>query len=347
MRVAVLSYPMLFQTGGGLRMKVSRTVDALTRLGIEARLVDPVRERLKDYDIVHLFAAYNGNHRIVEQARGDGIPVVISTILNPPFSRWQGRKARLISRMVGRLSRWEMTTSYQQMATALSMADHLVVLGGIERRMLTDGYLVPVDRISVVHNGIGEEFFRADPSTFLRAYPQRRPFVLHTGLIGEVKNQLGLIRALKGCDLDIVLIGYAGQGAQRYLQQCLSEGSDRVSYLGELPHGELIASAYAAASVIAIPSRHEGMPNSILEALAADKPVVLTNNHTMDFAFPASVASEVSPDDLSAIRENVIRFAAAPPLPGRARAVVATMSWDAVATQLSKIYAQVHSTVAA
>jgi glycosyltransferase involved in cell wall biosynthesis len=338
MRVAVLSYPMLFQTSGGLKMKVGRTVDALVRHGIDARLIDPVRERLRDFDVVHIFAPYNGNHRLVEQAKNDGLPVVLSTILNPPFSRWEGRRARFISRVVGRLTRWTMTTSYQQMSTALTLADRLVVLGSIERRMLTDGYRAEAAKISVVHNGIGEEFFRATPEAFLERWPLARPFVLHTGLIGDVKNQLGLIRALKGDDVDIVLVGQVLASTRGYLDACLAEGGSRVHYLGELPHGELIASACSACAVVAIPSLHEGMPNSILEALAADRPVVLTDNHTMDFELPTDVAAQVASADAAAIRRAVLGFLERPPSPGRARSVVAQMSWDRVATQLEQIY---------
>ncbi len=347
MRVAVLSYPMLFQTAGGLSMKVGRTVDALVRRGVDAHLFDPVRERLRDFDLVHVFAPYNGNHRLVEQAKNDGLPVVMSTILNPPFTRWEGMRARFLSRLVGRLTRWEVTTSYDQMATALKLADHLVVLGSIEQRMLVDAFLVPPPKISIVQNGIGEEFFRATPEAFLERWPQlRRPFVLHTGLIGDVKNQLGLVRALKGVDVEVVLVGQAVASARDYLAACLTEGGDRVHYLGELPHGELVASACAACAMVAIPSRHEGMPNSILEALACDRPAVLTNNHTMDFALPGTVAAQVAPDDHQAIRSAVTGFLARPPAPGLARAVVAGKSWDAVAQQLESIYRRLQAPTA-
>jgi len=341
MRVAVLSYPMLFQTSGGLKMKVGRTVQALQRRGIDAKLIDPVHERLAEFDLVHLFAGYNGNHRVVEQAKADGLPVVMSTILNPPFSRWEGVRARWLSRAVGRLSHWKVKTSYDQLAAGLQLADHLVVLGGIERQMLIDGYLMPEEKITTVHNGIGEEFFRGTPDAFLARHKIPQPFVLHTGLIGDVKNQLGLVRALKGTGVHMALAGYAGEANRPYLEACLAEGGEFVHYLGELPHGELIASACAACAVVAIPSRHEGMPNSILEALAADRPVVLTNNHTMDFKLPSAVAQEVAPDDYDSIRRAVMQFIDSAPERGVATKVVAHMSWDAVAEQLSGIYLRV------
>jgi glycosyltransferase involved in cell wall biosynthesis len=340
MRVAVLSYPMLFQTAGGLKMKVGRTVDALVRRGIDARLVDPVREKLRDFDLVHVFAPYNGNHRVLEQASSDGLPVVLSTIFSTPFSRWDGMRARLLSRLVGKLTHYEVTTTYEQTARALALADRLVVLGSNERQKLIDGYLMPASKISIVHNGIGDEFFRATPDAFFDRWPQlRRPFVLHTGQIGEVKNQLGLVRALKGQDIDIVLIGQVG-GEQEYLDACLAEGGSRVHYLGELPHGELIASAYAACTLVAIPSRYEGMPNSILEALACDRAAVLTDTHTMDFELPADVTAQVASGDDAAIREAVVRLLAHPPAPGRARGVVAQMNWGVVAASLEDIYRQ-------
>jgi len=340
MRVAVLSYPMLFQTAGGLKMKVERTVGALGRRGIDARLFDPLRERLKDYDLVHVFAPYNGNNRVIEQAKNDGLPVVLSTIFSTRFSRWDGVRARFLTRVIGKLTRWEVTTSYEQNSRALKLADRLVVLGGMERQCLVEGYLMPPAKISIVHNGIGGEFFRATPDAFFQRWPQlRRPFVLHTGQLYDVKNQLGLVQALRGLDIDIVLIG---QPLDRdYLAACLAEGGARVHYLGELPHGELIASAYAACTLVAIPSRYEGMPNSILEALAADRAAVLTDTHTMDFELPTDVAAQVASTDHPGIRRAVERFLAQPPAPGRARGVVSSMSWDVVAAKLDEVYRQV------
>lgn len=338
MKIAVLSYPMLFQSRGGLSMKVKRTVTALRELGHDAQLFDVNHDLLRNHDLVHVFACYNGNQRIVEQAKRDGLPVVLSTIMNPPFTAAEGRRARFLNRLVGKLTGYEVTTSYWQTRTAIQLADQLVVLGNAEGRMLIEGFQASPDKVNVVHNGIAHEFFEADPAEFLARYPQvRQPFVLHTGLIGDVKNQLGLVRALAGSGIQVVLVGYAGEDMAAYLSQCLAASPD-VIHLGELAHGSLIASACAAAAMVAIPSRHEGMPNSILEGLAADRPVVLTDNHVMDLNLPRDVAIEVNADDLPGIRRAVEGFLAAPPPAGRARSVVSHMSWQAVAERLSTIY---------
>ena len=149
------------------------------------------------------------------------------------------------------------------------------------------------------------------------------------------------MRALKGSGLPIVLAGHSGSATSEYLAACLREGGTEVRHLGELPHGELVASAYAACRVVAIPSRHEGMPNSVLEGLASDRPVVLTNNHSIDFPLPRQVAAEVDADDLPAIRDNVLAYWNQPPAPGTARAVVAHLSWSTVAERLEAIYLRV------
>ncbi len=339
MRVAVLSYPMLFQTSGGLPMKIPRTVAALQARGVDARLIDPVHEHLRDFDLVHVFASNNSNHRIIQMANEFGKPVVLSTIMNPPFTRFEGQRARLLTAMVRKLTNWEVTTSYQQVRDALDSADHLVTLGRAERQMLIDGYCADGSKISIVHNGIGQEFFDADPATFRREFGIEGPFVLHTGWIGDVKNQLGLVRAMKGTGVKVVLAGHAGAASKDYLAACLAEGGEHVIHLGEVAHGELMASACAACRVVAVPSRHEGMPNSVLEGLASDRPVVLTNKHSIDFALPSEVAAEVDADDLGAIREAVMQYWHAAPRPGAARTVVAHLSWDAVAERLSSIYA--------
>jgi glycosyltransferase involved in cell wall biosynthesis len=341
MKIAILSYPMLFQTSGGLSMKVNKTIEALNDNGIYAKIPNLITEKLVDYDLIHVFAPYNGNYRIIEQAKNCGLPVVVSTILNvqKKYNKWDLVKVKTLTKLVGKATNWHVTTSYNQIHRALTMADHLIALGDNERNELNQYYQQPLGKISIIYNGVAKDFFSATPDLFDTTYNIPHPFVLHTGIIGPVKNQLGLIRALKHENLHIVLIGYSDVGSKKYLTQCIEEGCEKVHYLGEFAPGDpQLISAYAAADVVAIPSQHEGMPNSIMEALASDTPSVLTKNNALDLKLSEDVAIAVDPQNEQEIRHAVLKLLTNPPPIYKCRKSVSHLTWDAVATQLEQVY---------
>src|SRR4051812_23254236 len=74
-RIAIVSYSTLFQIPAGLAMKVRQTVRALVSIGVDAKLVNLVEESLSDFDLVHVFGAFNGNDRVVTHAKGLKKPV--------------------------------------------------------------------------------------------------------------------------------------------------------------------------------------------------------------------------------------------------------------------------------
>jgi glycosyltransferase involved in cell wall biosynthesis len=51
---------------------------------------------------------------------------------------------------------------------------------------------------------------------------------------------------------------------------------DRVSFLGNIPQADL-PEHYNSADILLLPSKHEGMPNVVLESLGCGTPVVATN----------------------------------------------------------------------
>lgn len=340
-RIAVVSYPTLFQVSGGMAMKVRQTVRALRTIGVDARLANLVEESISDFDLVHVFGAFNCNHRFVTVAQGLHKPVVVSPVLMPPFSENDGRLARFIDRVTGKLTGWSLSTSYGQIRSALDGADMLLALGSGEREMLLKGYGQPESKIVIVPNGVGEQFFTATPELFLKTFGISRPVVLHVGIIGEVKNQLGLVRALQDDELEVVLVGPCSNLDRRYLEQCIKEGHGRVRYLGEFPHGdEMLTSAYAAAAVLAVPSKFEGMSNCVLEALAAGTPVVTTKHHSWDFRADESAVIEVDPTNPREIRDAVLKLLQGPKPRAQCQAIVSPLSWKSVALRVAKAYAK-------
>jgi glycosyltransferase involved in cell wall biosynthesis len=331
---------MLFQREGGLQVQVRSTIEALRELdipGLEVELVDPNRQRIDSYDVIHVFSAINGNYRLVELAHELDVPVVLSALLSPGWSRVAGFRARLADRLVGRLTDWNVQTSYAQTKRALQLAQVVVALGPAERAALVGGFKVEPSKIRLLPNGISPHFFSASPDTFVGHTGIAGPFVLMVGAISPYKNQLGLVQALAGSDLPIVLIGRAQRQHQSYLQQLLA--SPRVRWLGQLEHDDpLLASAYAAASVLALPSQGEVFPLAVLEALAAGTPAVMTDESALSLPSGDFALKQLRWNDSAALCGAIHELVANPPEGAAVRELVSAFTWQRVAWQIAGYY---------
>jgi len=356
MRVGILSYPMLFQRAGGLQIQVRETVAAMNRLcftaatlpagmrtrGLQVRLVDVNHDRLDDFDLIHVFSAINGNVRIVEMAHELGVPVVLSPLISPGWSRAGALRAQLADRVAGRLTDWMVQTSYAQTKRSLQLASLVIALGERERDAISDGFGVAADKIRVCPNGISAHFFHADQQLFARHTGITGPFVLMVGSISAYKNQLGLARALDGSGHTLVLIGAAARGQQAYLQRL--QAMPHVRWLGALAHADpLLASAYRSAGTLALPSQGEVFPLAVLEALAAGTPVVMTQQSALDLPGAGLALRKVRWNDGAGLLAAVNDLLATPPDRSAVQALVRQFSWECVAGQIAQAYLQVLS----
>ena len=117
-----------------------------------------------------------------------------------------------------------------------------------------------------------------------------------------------------------------------------------VSWLGALDHADpLLASAYHAATVAALPSQGEVFPLSVLEALAAGTPVVMTAQSALDLPDSAFALRKVRWDDGAAQRQAILELLALPPERSRVQALVERFTWERVAAQIADCYYQAQS----
>jgi hypothetical protein len=312
MRIGILSYPMLFQREGGLQAQVRATIRALNtastnggeRLHVE--LADPCRTRLDEYDLVHVFGAGDGNERIVAAAAELQVPVVLSPLLGPGWSRARGARARVAGRLLGKFPDWNVQTSYVQVRRALQLATLVVALGEGERRAIASAFLVDPAKVRVVVHGVSEHFFQAGSELFRASTGNAAPFGLVLGDTVPAAAQ-----ALAELALPLVAIK--------------AVRDDR-----------MLASALAAAAVVVLPA-HTG---AVLEALASGTPVVMNKAVPLEVRNAACAVRLVGDGDVDAIKRAVNAFLDHPVARSAVRAVVREHAWDRVAANIASCYAE-------
>ncbi|MGI0130970.1 MAG: glycosyltransferase family 4 protein [Thermoplasmata archaeon] len=137
-----------------------------------------------------------------------------------------------------------------------------------------------------IPNGLDVSRFEALPS---RAEARRllgldpsAPILLWVGKVVYSKRVEWLFETLRRIPRSIVVAvgGYNeehfGDRYLRELQERYSDVSARATFTGEVPYAG-VSLYLAAADVFAFPSRFEGMPNAVMEAMAARLPVVASD----------------------------------------------------------------------
>jgi glycosyltransferase involved in cell wall biosynthesis len=129
----------------------------------------------------------------------------------------------------------------------------------------------------VIENGVDLEICdRADGKRFSER-TGKSDFILFVGSYREVKNPLLFLElARRMPERDLIM---AGDGLDEKTLTGLYGISvpDNVSLMGRMPHDDVL-DAMSACRVYVMTSRHEGLPNTLLEAMALSRPVVVPSH---------------------------------------------------------------------
>ena len=274
---AVGRFDALAAPGGG-EIQLAATTAALADLGYDARAWRPWDDDLGAGDVVHFFGSRPEFAPLIAAAQAAGARVAVSTIAW--FDRRNAwRESTSLVRRVSAACRYAVRAACPSVPSwrrrQYHAADLLLPNSQAEAEQLMRLFEVPARKIRVVPNGADPRFAGAEPTLFRRRFGDR-PFVLAVGRIEPRKNQLNLVRAMRGSALRLVVVGDVVPGHEAYAQQCRRFADGDALFLPGLAHDDpLLASAYAACACAALVGWYETPGLAALEAAMTGAPIVV------------------------------------------------------------------------
>ncbi|MBC7542910.1 MAG: glycosyltransferase family 4 protein [Candidatus Sericytochromatia bacterium] len=323
LEVLMVSYLSALVIMGGSETQLFETLKALRGNHVRADVSLSLRLDPAAYALVHCFGVYAPDkYEQIQQLPGK---LVISTIYWD-FSRTRGetiltieilKQAATAAEAVERLDDWhagllgltaegreaaeDPPEKAQKMRAIFTNAAHLLPNGRREAEMLLGALSLPDIPYTVVPNAaLTERFLDASPEPFVTAFGLK-DFVLCAGRIEPRKNQHMLIWALRDTGLPLVLVGRRIDAD--YERLCRRWAGDNVHFIPELSP-QMLASAYAAARVHAMPSWVETPGIANLEAALAGCNLVV-GNRAIETEYFGDLAYVCDPANWRSIRDAV------------------------------------------
>jgi glycosyltransferase involved in cell wall biosynthesis len=276
-------------------------------------------------DVLHIHAV--GPWLMVPLAKLLGLKVVVTHHGQDYFREKWNAPARLVLRMGERFG--------------MSFADERIV---ISRGLLELAHTKYGRNASLIPNGVGARLPPTGEELIakLGLTPQR--YIIQVSRLVPEKRQLDLIAAFEAANLPgwkLLLVGGA-QGSQAYAnrveEQCA--GNPAIIRTGFLPP-QKVHELLSQAGIFVLPSSHEGLPISLLEAMKLGTPV-LASNIAANLEVGLDEASYFQVGDIRTLASRLGELAALSP-EGRAAIAERLKSscdhydWDSIATSTFKV----------
>ena len=225
----------------------------------------------KKADIIHTHSyGYFQNHAAWIKEKFQSTPWVITPHFHPSWSMWGGAKRRTLrdfyDSKIGK--------------STMESADLITCVSNHEKEMLVKEIGLSDDNIKIIYNGINWVDWEdiPDKKKFRDSYPEiSERFVIFAGRLATNKGIPDLIEAMyieKSQEFDLVVMG-ADMGLGKDLDKIASSKGVKMHRLGHVDD-EIYRSALSAAEILVLPSEYEAFGIVLLEAAAAQTPVVAT-----------------------------------------------------------------------
>lgn len=305
MKVLFQARPDYLKNPAGDTVQMISTARALKKLGVDIDFSSDPNILLTPYDLVHIFnlTRIKESYLFFLNAQKQKKKIVLSPIYWNP--------ERFLSRKGGKSQELAVWRFNQQMRRRVMHESDLLLPNSememaVLRKDFQESLKVGSESIpkfapyQVIPNGFPDSFLQADPEPFQKKLPNLpKEFILCVARISPRKNQHWLARISQELTLPLVLIGPINN--KNYFEEISSYSN--VIYLGSV-QGELLASAYAAAKIHALPSWFETPGLSSLEAAACGT-VVLSTDQGSPREYFQNAAIYVQPTDEDSLRRGL------------------------------------------
>lgn len=196
--------------------------------------------------------------------------------------------------------------SLQKKTTVKKSAGIICVSENTKQDLLNFYPWVNEDKIRVIYNGVGSEFYPVDEARVelydRLQYSADNTFLLFVGDRSSYKNFAIYIElANQFLDFDLVVVG--GKPFSEDEQERLSALGSRVKHFRGVP-SDVLNLLYNAAFCLVYPSSYEGFGIPVLEAMRAGCPVISTNHASIP-EVAGEAALLVDKVDVDSLAENV------------------------------------------
>lgn len=194
---------------------------------------------------------------------------------------------------------------------ALRTADRTVCVSQLVANYTANQMNVPAENLLVIPNGIDVRAVAEREVADLTPWgvpPSRRVITCVARLAPQkgIDQLLSVAPAILGSlpTHDLLLVGHGPRAAELRRMARWKGVADRVHFLGWQPN---VAEILLASDLLVLPSRWEGMPNVLLEAMACSRPVVCTRAEgVLEVLGPLAERQTVAVNEPQVLAEKVV-----------------------------------------
>jgi glycosyltransferase involved in cell wall biosynthesis len=363
MKVLFQTRTNLFEAPGGDMVQMLKTKEFLEKLGVIVDISLEFEPDLTNYDLVHLFNLMEPQdiYLQMENAKKQNKKIVLSTIYGL-YTEFE-RKARggLFQKLANYLSPYQIgyikTIVKQFSEKRFHIGVYKMIYKGYyglmkdivnntsvflpnsvsEMNRVANEFKLKNYHFFNIPNAIDKMVFTNDESVEIEnKFAKYQDCIVCAARIEGRKSTLNLIRAVKGTNYKLVLVGKESQNQKEYVKQVHQEAGENVFFLGAIPHDDL-KDLYKVAKVHALISWMETPGLSSLEAAAMGCNIVVTRkgdtyDYFEDYAFYCE------PDDVKSITKAIDKAFTAEVNPKLKQKVLENYVWEKTASETLKAY---------